>query len=298
MQFRRVSAVVFLAAACGIGAPHAGGGRKAELLQCFERIPTAIGTPGDDVLVGTYNDDVIVGLGGNDVIRGREGHDLLCGGDGNDRIAGGIEMLESDVISGDAGDDVLIAGPTGSVVVYADAPRAVDVDLRAGKATGWGADTLIGVHNVIGSRFDDELRGSEVYNCLHGEAGDDTLVALDGEDCLYGGPGRDALDGGAGSDLIAFEHVRAPMIVNLTAGFTRGEGADRLASIEHVVGTALRDTITGDESPNELAGGGGADRLAGGAGGDRLDGGAGRDRVDGGIGRDRCVNAERRSRCP
>jgi Ca2+-binding RTX toxin-like protein len=298
MQFRRGLAVVLLAATCGIGAPQAAGGRQAELLQCLERIPTVVGTPADDILVGTVHDDVIVGLGGNDVITGREGDDLLCGGDGNDRIAGGIQILESDVISGDAGDDVLITGPTNSVVVYVFAPRAVDVDLGAGTATGWGNDTLVGVHNVIGSAFDDVLRGSAGFNCLHGEAGNDTLVALDFDDCLYGGPGRDSLDGGGGSDLVAFQHVRAPMVVNLAAGFARGEGADRLTSVEHVIGTTLRDTITGDANANELSGGGGADRIAGGAGRDRLDGGAGRDRVDGGVGRDRCLNAERRSRCP
>jgi Ca2+-binding RTX toxin-like protein len=296
----RLVAIV-LGTGCGAGlaaVPNAVGGGQAELLQCLERIPTVVGTPADDVLPGTYRDDVIVGLGGDDVIMGREGHDVICGGDGNDRIAGGIEFLESDLLSGDAGDDVVVAGPTATVVVYAFAPGAVRVDLGAGTATGWGTDTLVGVHNVVGSRFDDMIRGGEDFNCLDGDAGNDVLLGLDGDDCLYGSTGSDTLDGGPGIDTTAFQHVRKPMTVNLAAGFARGEGLDQVASIEEVIGTGLPDVLTGDARSNELEGGGGGDRLAGGPGTDRLDGGAGRDRVDGGVGRDRCVNAERRSRCP
>jgi Ca2+-binding RTX toxin-like protein len=297
MQIRLLLAAVVT----GVGlivVPHAVGGGQAELLQCLERIPTVLGTPGDDILYGTIGDDVIVGLAGDDVIVGREGHDLICGGDGNDRITGGPGLFESDVISGDAGDDLIAVGSTASVVAYALAPSAVTVDLEAGTANGWGADTLVGVHNVMGSRFDDVIRGNLGFNCLDGEAGNDTLLGLAGEDCLYGGTGSDQLDGGLGSDLIAFEHVRNPMIVNLAGGFSRGEGRDQLASVERVVGTSLPDVLTGDAQSNELTGGGGADRLAGGAGTDRLDGGLGRDRVDGGVGLDRCLNAERRVRCP
>jgi Ca2+-binding RTX toxin-like protein len=291
-----------LVAMCGMAAfvavGRAGALDRPQLLQCLEQIPTVLGTPGDDVLTGTFGDDVIVGLGGDDVIAGREGHDVICGGDGNDRIVGGPGLFESDVISGDAGDDAIVAGSTASVAVYAFSPAAIMVDLELGTAAGWGADALVGVHNIVGSGFADVIRGAAGFNCLHGGAGNDTLLALDGDDCLYGGRGNDTLDGGLGSDVLEFQHVRNPMVVNLAAGFARGEGFDRVAAVERVVGTSLPDVITGDVEANELTGGGGADRLAGGPGADRLDGGVGRDRVDGGIGLDRCLNAERRSRCP
>jgi Ca2+-binding RTX toxin-like protein len=302
MHLRSRFVAFLLPAMCGLAAfvavGHAGAGDPPQLLQCLERIPTILGTPGDDVLTGTVGDDVIVGLGGNDVIAGREGHDVMCGGEGNDRIAGGPGLFESDVISGDAGDDLIVAGSTGSVAVYALSPAPVIVDLELGTAAGWGADTFAGVHNIVGSPFDDVIRGGDGYNCLHGAAGNDTLLSLAGDDCLYGGLGNDTLDGGLGSDVLEFQHVRNPMVVNLAAGFARGEGIDRVAAVERVVGTSLRDVITGDAEANELTGGGGADRLAGGPGADRLDGGGGRDRVDGGVGLDRCLNAERRSRCP
>jgi Ca2+-binding RTX toxin-like protein len=289
---------VLVAMCLFVAAGRAGALDRPQLLQCLEQIPTVFGTPGDDLLTGTVGDDVIVGLGGDDVIAGREGHDVICGGDGNDRIFGGPGLFESDVISGDAGDDLVIAGSTASVAVYAFSPAAIVVDLELTTAAGWGADTLVGVHNVVGSRFADVIRGADGFNCLHGGAGNDTLLALDGDDCLYGGPGNDALDGGLGSDVLEFQHVRNPLVVNLAAGFARGEGFDRVAAVERVVGTSLPDVLTGDVEANELTGGGGADRLAGGPGADRLDGGVGRDRIDGGIGLDRCLNAERRSRCP
>jgi Ca2+-binding RTX toxin-like protein len=293
--------LLFLAIS-GVGAflavGRAAAGDQPQLLQCLERIPTVVGTPGDDELRGTVADDVIVGLGGDDVIAGREGHDVICGGDGNDRIAGGAGLFESDVISGDAGDDLIAVGSTASVAVYSSSPAAVEIDLERRTAAGWGADTLVGVHNVVGSRFGDVIQGGGGFNCLHGGAGDDTLLALSGDDCLYGGLGNDTLNGGPGRDVLDFQHVRNPMVVNLAAGFARGEGFDRVATVERVVGTSLADVMTGDAEANELEGGGGPDRLAGGPGADRLDGGVGRDRVDGGVGFDRCLNAERRSRCP
>ena len=42
---------------------------------------------------------------------------------------------------------------------YAFAPGPVGVDVGAGRATGWGTDTLVGIHNVVGSAFADVLHG-------------------------------------------------------------------------------------------------------------------------------------------
>ena len=298
MQVRAGLPAVVLVAIFGFAAPQAAGGRQAELLECLGQIPTVFGTRGADVLRGTTGNDVIAGLAGDDVILGLEGNDFVCGGAGDDQITGGVGLFETDVVSGDAGDDVIAVGSTSSLLVYAFAPGPVAVDLGAGTASGWGEDVLVGVHNVMGSSFGDVLHGSPAVDCLDGDGGDDTLVAMGADDCLYGGGGSDSIDGGAGSDLISYQHVRNPMTVNLAAGFARGEGVDRLSSVERVVATGLADVLTGGPETNEFAGGGGADRIAGGPGADFLDGGIGRDRVDGGEGRDRCLSAERRSRCP
>jgi Ca2+-binding RTX toxin-like protein len=288
-----------LVAAVGLAiAPHAAGGPQVELLQCLDAIPTVVGTRGDDVLSGTTGDDVIAGLGGNDVIAGSWGNDVICGGAGNDRIAAGTGLFETDLVSGDAGDDVIVTGSTSTTVVYAFAAAGVTVDLERGSATGEGSDTFVGVHNVVGTEFGDVIQGSSGFNCLDGLGGDDVLLGLAGEDCLYGGTGSDTIDGGDGNDLVSFQYAGKGVLVNLAAGFSRGEGADRLQAVERVVGSSFPDVLTGDAGVNELTGAGGADRIAGGPGADRLDGGSGRDRVDGGIGRDQCLSAERRRRCP
>src|SRR5215204_5081571 len=297
MQFRAGFATALLAI-CTVATPPLAGGGQIELVQCLYSIPTIVGTRGNDVLLGTPRDDVIAGLGGDDVIYGDGGNDLICGGDGDDQIFSGLWLFEADAVSGDGGNDVIIAGATLTTVVYELAPSPVSVDLDARTASGWGSDILVGVFSVVGSEHDDTLRGSTEINCLYGLHGDDVLQGLDGDDCLTGGPGNDSLDGGAGTDVVSFAHAGARTTVNLTTGSARGDGVDRLAAIEQLVGSSLPDVLTGDAGSNEIRGGGGADRMAGGPGTDRLDGGDGRDRVDGGVGRDLCLNAELRRRCP
>ena len=148
MQFRLRIAAVLAGTAGVVGlmlVPHALGGRQVELLQCLDEIPTLVGTSGNDVLTGTVGDDVIAGFGGDDVILGSWGNDVICGGDGDDRITAGLGLFEVNLVSGDAGDDEIVAGGTSTVVVYAFAPGSVKVDVAAGTATGWGDDTLDGV---------------------------------------------------------------------------------------------------------------------------------------------------------
>jgi len=84
---------------------------------CAGRVPTIVGTPGDDVLDGGNGADVVMGLGGNDVVRGGNGNDVVCGGAGNDRVEGGngtdvlLGGFGDDRLSGGNGTDTLIGGP-------------------------------------------------------------------------------------------------------------------------------------------------------------------------------------------
>lgn len=275
------------------------GARSSELIECLDETPTIYGTPGDDVITGTSDEDVIMGLGGNDVIDGGDDGDLICGGPGNDRIQTGRDSLFSfDVASGDDGDDVIVAGSTFVFAAYESSPNGVSVDLAKGVATGQGSDTLIGVNGVVGSEFDDTLRGNAKSNCIGGMGGNDTIETLSGMDCLYGAAGDDVLDGGPGPDWVSFDEATTGVRINLATGTAFGQGNDRLARIENVDGSSHSDAITGNGEVNTIDGGKGNDRIAGGPGADRLDGQAGRDKVDGGTGRDRCLHAEKRTRCP
>jgi Ca2+-binding RTX toxin-like protein len=236
--------------------------------HCFGKRATIVGTAKADVLKGTSRPDVIVGLAGNDVLKGLGGNDRICGGKGNDNLIGkgGNDLLAGeggkDKLAGGAGTfDFLVGGPggdglsggagIGDMAGYFGAPGPVTTNLAAGTATGDGSDTLTGVEDVDGSRFDDVITGNAASNFLFGEAGNDTLSGGDGDfDGVIGGEGDDSLDGGSGEDFASFYSSPVGVAVNLTPGTAIGEGTDTLANIEDVEGSKHDDSLTGDPGQN------------------------------------------------
>jgi len=249
---------------------------------CMGEPATIVGTENSDTLNGTEGEDVIAGLGGDDLIRGLGGEDVICGGDGNDYLYGSNGGLALDFLSGDAGNDVIDGGSKlGGIVVYSEAPGAVNVDLSTLSATGWGTDRLILISGV-----------------LTGLGGDDTISAGGGSDFVLADPGNDRIDGGGSSgDTIDFAASPRRVSVNLGSGKASGFGADVVTGFEHVAGTKYADVLTGNAAANRLQGGAGNDRLLGGGGRDTLTGQQGRDFADGGPARDIC-SAELKKRCP
>jgi len=126
------------------------------------------GTDGDDIL-----DQASLGLpsGSN-----------IYGGAGNDKIT-----LSSGIAIGEAGDDIIVSTGTYYVTVaYWGAPSAITVDLQVGTAQdGYGTtDTLIGIHKVHASRFNDTLLGSNVSDEFWGSTGDDYIDGRGGVDTV------------------------------------------------------------------------------------------------------------------
>ncbi|MCR9257955.1 MAG: DUF642 domain-containing protein, partial [Alphaproteobacteria bacterium] len=76
-------------------------------------------------------------------------------------------------------------------------PLLDDVKLLASRT-----DELTSIENVIGSRHDDDITGSNAANVLDGKSGDDVLKGGKGKDVLTGGAGADTVDGGDDNDLI------------------------------------------------------------------------------------------------
>jgi Ca2+-binding RTX toxin-like protein len=204
-----------------LGAVPAG----ADTPRCFGRVPTIVGTPGDDVLVGAADTaDVIFGGGGDDLILAEDFSevpldqpgDYLCGGRGDD------------VIRGSTGNDHLHGGPGSD-----------NVD-------GWvGADVAIG---GTGDDRVSDCRGEDAFNDdvdrLSGGPGHDSLCTQ--------GSGADVLRGGPGDDLV----------VDLTCAGTKqlvgGTGDDRLESYENSF-EGLTCDETGDDDPDRVRGGLGTD---------------------------------------
>jgi Ca2+-binding RTX toxin-like protein len=288
-------------------------------------IENLVGSGFDDVLTGDAGANSIDGGGGSDWVRGLGGDDVLTGGagvdtvsfasasnavtadltartavgDGADRLAGFENLVGSnfdDVLTGDAaanaihggngndrlagvaGNDALDGGAGVDAVSFAAATTAVTVSLTSGTAVGDGADGLVGLENVIGSSFGDVITGNGGPNALSGGGGDDRLAGV---------AGNDALDGGAGVDAASFAAASSAVTVSMIAGTAVGDGVDRLATIENLIGSGFADRFSGNAGPNTLWGGGGDDGLFAGGGNDVVDGGTGADALDGGGGRDR-----------
>ena len=290
---RKLALFAVLATVAAVALPQIA---SAAVPRCFGKKATIVGTQKGDHIKGTAHADVIAGLGGSDVIKGLGGGDRICGGNGSDKLIGGdrgdvlIGEAGNDTLSGGGGIDFLVGG-SGSdkfnggagfdLASYFLAPSGVQADLTAGTATGGeGTDTLTGIDDLEGSRFDDTLTGNA------------------GENFFFPGDGNDTVNGGGGTtDRVDFFFSPNAVIVDLTAGTTTGEGTDTLTGIGQVVGSRHDDTITGDANANSLFGGPGNDTISGADGDDTLDGGDGTDTLDGGIGTDTCTSGETVNNC-
>ena len=116
------------------------------------------------------------------IIYGGSGDDTIIGGDGNDTLNGNAG---NDVIIGNAGNDRLYGGVGTDTVSYVTAASAVNVNLTTKKATGGaGNDILNAFENVLGSDFDDYIKG---------DANNNTLDGLGGLDEIFGGGGIDII---------------------------------------------------------------------------------------------------------
>jgi Ca2+-binding RTX toxin-like protein len=254
------------------------------------------GTDGENSFWGRAGNDVLDGRGGNDALYGEAGDDTLLGGAGNDILDGGAG---NDLILGGQGADKLVGGDGVDTADYAASTSGVTVNLTTGTGNGGDAegDTLAGIENVIGSKFDDVLDGDQRANVIEGGYGNDVLNGQGGGDKLYGGygndriysgAGADLIDGGQGTDTADYRYSDAAVTVSLltnsgVGGYAEG---DALSGIENLSGSNFDDVLVGDDNVNRLVGNQGADRLYGGGGNDWFDTGGGYDFVDGGAGTD------------
>lgn len=170
----------------------------------YSSIEGLIGSAYDDTLSGDDATNSLLGGAGNDVLDGGAGDDVLAGGDGDDVLKGG---LGTDVIDGGLGVDT---------VDYSGSDASINVDLAAG--TGFGGfaegDTLSAIEKVIGSDFDDVLKGNAGDNVFQAGSGDDTIIGGDGNDTLivsgdyhdyqltHGDDGSATLSGTDGTDIL------------------------------------------------------------------------------------------------
>ena len=222
------------------------------------------GEAGDDDLRGGNDADVLLGGSGNDWLTGYLGNDSLRGGSGNDMI--------------DYSESIPADGSTSSNEL------PVRVDLRSGRATGLGRDTLTSVEGVNGGTGKDLLLGTSGANTFGLGVNELQGNPLEG-DVIKGRGGRDTLT------PQVWVSETGGMRVDLAAGRAQFESHPpaTISSIEIVIGTDspyFHDVLLGDEHANTLRGRGGDDIISGHGGNDQLSGGSGRDNLRGGAGRD------------
>ena len=248
---RMFALTTLLAAMAAPGHARSGAAAAAAPNPCAN--PDFVGTSSGEVLYGTEGPDVIDGGGGRDSIYGLGGDDILCGGEGDDRLYGGDGndqlhggegarfeyagevRYNGDLLSGDAGDDLLDPGAdadssqSSDLLIFERSASGVTVDLALGRAEGEGHDTIVGPFWIV-----------------TGSAYADTLLGSDRDELLTGGLGADRISGHGGEDVIVTGE-------NISADFS-----------------AVRDVASGGAGPDEIFGSAGEDMLRGGAGADRL----------------------------
>src|SRR5689334_5173634 len=119
-------------------------------------------------------------------------------------------------------------------VDYGGSPVSVRIDLNSSLQHGGFAegDNLTNVFSVIGSDFNDVIRGSDEATQFTtaplNDPGDNSLFGGKGDDIIEGRGGPDLINGGAGSDTASYETSGARVIVTVndpaTSAFSASGG--------------------------------------------------------------------------
>jgi hypothetical protein len=186
-------------------------------------ITNVVGSYGDDILVSGAAGANINGNGGNDLFVVDSGGDTLTAGNGTSS-----RFLLANGPGGSPPGGNVVHGGGNSTIDMSQAPSGVTVNLQNPNqqtATGTGAwagagETMTGILNIIGSRFNDQLLAGAPNSTVTGLSGQDLL-----EVSVYG---HDTLDGSGGTgDTFCAQAGCNGMAFNPVAGSTlRGSSGD------------------------------------------------------------------------
>ena len=167
------------------------------------------GNDTEDALVDGPGDDDVTALGRDDAVPNNEGQDTLNAGPGED-------LFISDAV---CDSDLLNGGPDRDNANWAQFDFGVSIDMSQGVAGLIGASgepscppglltELLGLEDIEGTSFGDNLVGDSGSNQILGRAGPDNYLAGAGNDHLLANSG-DAdplIDCGGGFDTALIDH--------------------------------------------------------------------------------------------
>ena len=199
----------------------------------------------------------------------------------------------SSLLKATAGNDILIGTTGDDTVTYASATGPVTVSLNittAQNTVNSGMDQLIGIDNLIGSKFNDKLTGDSDDNVIQGGAGNDTIRGWSGADAMLGGIGNDTYYVENAGDVVTEKFNAGTDLVSSNLSYTLGLHLENLTltgpNAIDGVGNGLNNKLIGNAANNFLSGDAGSDILSAGSGDDYLNGGSGKDTLTGGAGKD------------
>lgn len=299
------------------------------------------GGAGNDFLGGLGGSDTLNGGAGVDTLEGDEDSDTLNGGADKDFLRGGnsddtfliagTEATTDVFDGGDGTDAILVAGKGAATLASFNAslsniemligngnsivgtPAANELNFNGLQFIGDVAfvDAGSGNDTIIGTAFDNDLRGGAGDDALYGDLNSDTLNGGPGKDQVFGNEGDDTLvirgseartdelEGFDGFDtilVVGSENATLNYFFALGFGIEAwqgngkallGDNGDNTLQFTGMTSITGLSYIDGGAGNDQLFGSGFDDNLRGGAGDDFLDGDAGQDRLTGGAGNDR-----------
>jgi serralysin len=207
-------------------------------------------------LLGSANIDA-TGNGLNNVLFTNTGSNVIDGGAGNDTVSyADVSLLTLALALGNPATATITVGATGGVTVDLNISGKQDT-------TNSGLDTLIGIENVTGSKFNDTLTGDTGKNVLDGGGGSDLLIGGKGDDTFIVDGADEAVETNGSANGI--DTVLASVSYRLSGSIER---LTLTGSALNATGNDLANTLIGTTGTNTLDGRAGADKMTGGGGAD------------------------------
>lgn len=194
------------------------------------------------------------------------------------------------------------SGTINRIVVATDVGLAYDISgltLAAATFRGWvlagdnaaaKAGIFGGADSLVGSAFDDLIRGFAGSDTLATGAGADFADGGDGDDQIFGGLGNDNIVDPGGANYLRGDEGDDVIVGGVNFDDINGNmGNDTIsggASDDWVVGGKDNDIVFGDDGNDLVYGNLGDDSCNGGNGNDTVRGGQGTDTLSGGGGND------------